>query len=111
MKRGSSGSGSGSAASTPPCAARASPSAMAGIRSRSASRICPIQPRSSFSGCTPENDVTGCCATTTYTVGIDCTWNIWAMRGFASTSTLARIQDPPLSLASFSSVGESCLHG
>ena len=33
------------------------------------------------------------------------------MRGLASTSILASTQEPPPSTASFSSTGESCLHG
>src|SRR5690625_5017679 len=45
------------------------------------------------------------------TVGIDCTWNSCAIRGLASTSILARIQVPAPSAASFSRVGDNCLHG
>jgi hypothetical protein len=33
------------------------------------------------------------------------------IRGLASTSILASTQEPPASIASFSSTGESCLHG
>ena len=40
-----------------------------------------------------------------------CTRNAWASRGLASTSTLASTHAPPPSAASFSSTGESCLHG
>ena len=42
---------------------------------------------------------------------MDCAWNAWASRGFASTSILASTQAPAASLASFSSTGLSCLHG
>ena len=45
------------------------------------------------------------------TIGMDCAWNAWASRGFASTSILARTHAPLASLASFSSTGLSCLHG
>ena len=45
------------------------------------------------------------------TIGMDCAWNAWASRGFASTSILASTHAPFASLASFSSTGLSCLHG
>ena len=44
-------------------------------------------------------------------MGMLCTCNAALSCGLASTSTLARIHWPAASAASFSSTGESCLHG
>ena len=84
---------------------------MPGIRSRSCSIIESIVCRTWGSGSAPLNSCSGCPPTTATTIGIDCTPNAWAIRGFASTSTLARIQVPPPASASRSSTGDSCLHG
>ena len=70
-----------------------------------------IHCRSWASGTTPVKASTGCPPTTANTIGMPCTRNAWAMRGLASTSILASTQEPPPSTASFSSTGESCLHG
>ena len=48
---------------------------------------------------------------TALTVGMPCTRSACAMRGLASTSILASTHAPLPSTASFSSIGESCLHG
>jgi hypothetical protein len=48
---------------------------------------------------------------TALTAGMPCTRSACAIVGLWSTSILARIQEPPPSIASFSSTGESCLHG
>ena len=48
---------------------------------------------------------------TATTMGMLCTCSAALSCGLASTSTLARIHWPPASAASFSSTGESCLHG
>ena len=63
------------------------------------------------SGYAPWNSGTGWPLITANTAGIDCTWNAAEICGFASTSTLARIQRPPYSAARASRIGESCLQG
>ncbi|OLT13943.1 hypothetical protein BJF78_20925 [Pseudonocardia sp. CNS-139] len=57
------------------------------------------------------NASTGWPPTTATTIGIDCTPKACAIRGFASTSTLASTQAPLPAAASRSSTGDSCLHG
>ena len=63
------------------------------------------------SGTAPWKSGNGWPPTTATTVGMDCTRNAAAMRGWASTSTVASTSRPPASATSFSSTGESCLHG
>jgi len=84
---------------------------MAGIRSRSASSSAEIHWRTWGSGSAPLNASTGWPPTTATTIGMDWTPNAWAIRGLASTSTLARTQAPLPASASRSSTGESCLQG
>ena len=84
---------------------------MPGSRSRSPSSSALIHCRSCGSGWAPWNASTGWPPAIAMTIGIDWTWNSCAMRGLASTSTLASTQLPLPSAASFSSTGESCLHG
>jgi hypothetical protein len=67
--------------------------------------------RSCGSGTTPVNASTGWPPTTAYTIGMPWTRNICASRWLLSTSTLASTHAPPPSRASFSRIGESCLHG
>ncbi len=64
-----------------------------------------------ISGSTPVKPSTGCPPITASTIGMPWTRKTWASRGFASTSTLPSTQAPWPSTASFSSTGESCLHG
>src|SRR4051794_27704997 len=73
--------------------------------------IWSIQPRTCRSGRAPVNSLTICPWKTALTAGIPWTAAAWAMRWLASTSILARIQEPLPSAASFSRIGESCLHG
>ena len=63
------------------------------------------------SGSAPVNSCSGWPPTTATTIGMHCTRNACAIRGFASTSTLASTQAPLPASASRSSTGESCLHG
>jgi hypothetical protein len=67
--------------------------------------------RTCASGSTPVKPSTSWPPTTAITIGMPCTRSAWASRGLASTSTLPSTQLPPPSAASFSSTGESCLHG
>ena len=48
---------------------------------------------------------------TANTVGMLCTCKACEILGFASTSIFASTHEPLPSVASFSSIGESCLHG
>jgi hypothetical protein len=67
--------------------------------------------RSWASGCTPLKPGANCPPIAAKTAGMPWMPRAWASRWLASTSTLASTQAPLPSMASFSRIGESCLHG
>ena len=76
-----------------------------------AARTWPIHWRTWASGMAPRKPSTSWPPMTATTMGMLCTCSAALSWGLASTSTLARIHWPAASAASFSSTGESCLHG
>ncbi len=97
-----------------PGSAPSAPSAAAPGASPNCSATCmtwPIQLLTWASGMAPRKPSATWPATTATTMGMLCTWRAALSCGLASTSTLARTQAPSASPASFSSTGESCLHG